>query len=152
MSKMKILFLFVWFFLFFFPQLNRVKLVEKEKNALESEKNKAVDFLTLENDIFRHKSRLCQYHVWVLQRLFKTWNNYLFTFCVCGSNLQFLVVYDRIMRFFNTFLSHDLQKRVVDKEEEKKKIEEDTKELTEQNTKITQEIEKMNQELKNVEK
>lgn len=62
------------------------------------------------------------------------------------------MVYDRIMRFFNTFLSHDLQKRVVDKEEEKKKIEEDTKELTEQNTKITQEIEKMNQELKNVEK
>ncbi|CAF97397.1 unnamed protein product, partial [Tetraodon nigroviridis] len=90
-------------------KLNRVKLVEKEKNALEGEKNKAVDFLTLENDIFRHKSRLCQYHV------------------------------------------HDLQKRVVDKEEEKRKIEEDTKELTEQNTKITQEMEKMNQELKNVE-
>uniref|UniRef100_A0A6D2Y9A8 Structural maintenance of chromosomes protein n=1 Tax=Takifugu rubripes TaxID=31033 RepID=A0A6D2Y9A8_TAKRU len=44
-------------------KLNRVKLVEKEKNALEGEKNKAVDFLTLENDIFRHKSRLCQYHV-----------------------------------------------------------------------------------------
>ncbi|TNN01759.1 hypothetical protein fugu_011141 [Takifugu bimaculatus] len=91
-------------------KLNRVKLVEKEKNALEGEKNKAVDFLTLENDIFRHKSRLCQYHV------------------------------------------HDLQKRVVDKEEEKMMIVEDTKELTEKNTKISQEIEKMNQELKNVEK
>lgn len=71
---------------------------------------------------------------------------------VCGSYLQFLVFYDSIMRFFNTFLSHDLQKRVVGKEEEKKKIEKDTTELTEQNTKITQEIEKMNQELKNVEK
>lgn len=46
-------------------QLNRVKLVEKEKNALEGEKNKAVEFLTLENDIFRHKSQLCQYYVWV---------------------------------------------------------------------------------------
>lgn len=54
-------------------QLNRVKLVEKEKNALEGEKNKAVDFLTLENDIFRHKSRLCQYHVWVYQNLLNTW-------------------------------------------------------------------------------
>lgn len=48
--------------------------------------------------------------------------------------------------------SHDLQKRVVDKEEEKRKILEDTKELTEKNAKISQEIEKMNQELKNVEK
>lgn len=56
------------------------------------------------------------------------------------------------MRFFNTFLSHGLQKRVVDKEEEKKMIEEDNKELMEQNIEITQEIEKMNQELKNVEK
>ncbi|XP_074498316.1 structural maintenance of chromosomes protein 4 isoform X1 [Sebastes fasciatus] len=91
-------------------KLNRVKLVEKEKNALEGEKNKAVEFLTLENDIFKHKSRLCQYYV------------------------------------------HDLQKRVVDKEQEKQKILEDTKELTEKNAKISQETEKMNQEIKNVEK
>lgn len=91
-------------------KLNRVKLVEKEKNALEGEKNKAVEFLTLENDIFKHKSQLCQYYV------------------------------------------HDLQKRVVDKEQEKQKIKEDTKELTEKNAKISQEMEKMNQELKNVEK
>ncbi|XP_074535315.1 structural maintenance of chromosomes protein 4 isoform X2 [Halichoeres trimaculatus] len=91
-------------------KLNRVKLVEKEKNALEGEKNKAVEFLTLENDIFKNKSRLCQYYV------------------------------------------HDLQKRTVDKEQEKQKILEDTKELTEKNTKISQETEKMNQELKNVEK
>lgn len=91
-------------------KLNRVKLVEKEKNALEGEKNKAVEFLTLENDIFKHKSQLCQYYV------------------------------------------HDLQKRVVDKEQEKQKILEDTKELTEKNAKISEETEKMNQELKNVEK
>lgn len=72
---------------------------------------------------------------------------------VCDSYLQF---FDRILRFFNPlfffFYSHDLQKRVVLKEQEKTKIEEDTKDLTEKNTKITQEIEKMNQELKNVEK
>ncbi|XP_051934611.1 structural maintenance of chromosomes protein 4 isoform X1 [Hippocampus zosterae] len=91
-------------------KLNRVKLVEKEKNALEKEKNKAVEFLTLENDIFKHKSRLCQYYV------------------------------------------HDLQKRVADKEQEKKNILEDTKELTEKTAKIAQEMEKMNQELQNVEK
>lgn len=75
MSKMKMQF-------FFGFQLNRVKLVEKEKNALEGEKKKAVDFLTLENDIFRHKSRLCQYHVWVPQRLFGTWNN-IISSCFC---------------------------------------------------------------------
>ncbi|KAI3354218.1 hypothetical protein L3Q82_018758 [Scortum barcoo] len=49
-------------------KLNRVKLVEKEKNALEGEKNKAVEFLTLENDIFKHKSQLCQYYVHDLQK------------------------------------------------------------------------------------
>ncbi|KAM4565851.1 structural maintenance of chromosomes protein 4 isoform 1-T2 [Odontesthes bonariensis] len=91
-------------------KLNRVKLVEKEKNALEGEKNKAVEFLTLENDIFKHKRRLYQYYV------------------------------------------HDLQKRVVDKEQEKQTILEENKELAEKNAKISQEMEKMNGELKNVEK
>ncbi|CAL1570578.1 unnamed protein product [Knipowitschia caucasica] len=91
-------------------KLNRVKLVEKEKNALEGEKNKAVEFLTLENDIFKLKSQLYQYHV------------------------------------------NELQKRVVDKEQEKVKIQEDTKDLTEKNAQISQDMEKMNQDLKNVEK
>ncbi|KAF7658595.1 hypothetical protein LDENG_00010480 [Lucifuga dentata] len=49
-------------------KLNRVKLVEKEKNALEAEKNKAVEFLTLENDTFKHKNQLCQYYVHDLQK------------------------------------------------------------------------------------
>lgn len=44
-------------------KLNRVKLVEKEKSALEGEKNKAVEFLTLENDIFKKRSLLCQFYV-----------------------------------------------------------------------------------------
>lgn len=67
--------------------------------------------------------------------------------------MLFMVFYDKTYEgFFNIFLSHNLEKRVLDKEEEKKMIVEDTKELTEKNTKISQEIEKMNQELKNVEK
>ena len=49
-------------------------------------------------------------------------------------------------------VSHDLQRRVVDKEEEKQKILEDTKEVTEKNTKIAEDMAQMNQELKNVEK
>lgn len=48
-------------------KLNRVKLVEKDKNALEEEKNTAVAFLNLENDIFKQKSQLCQYYVHDLQ-------------------------------------------------------------------------------------
>uniref|UniRef100_A0A672P136 Structural maintenance of chromosomes protein n=1 Tax=Sinocyclocheilus grahami TaxID=75366 RepID=A0A672P136_SINGR len=42
-------------------KLNRVKLVEKEKSALEGEKNKAVEFLSLENDIFKKRNLLCQH-------------------------------------------------------------------------------------------
>ncbi|XP_037533454.1 structural maintenance of chromosomes protein 4 [Nematolebias whitei] len=91
-------------------KLNRVKLVEKEKNALEGEKNKAVKFLMLENDIFKHKSHLYQHN------------------------------------------AHDLQKCVVEKEQEKQKILEETKELTEKTAKISQEMEKLDQERKNVEK
>ena len=49
-------------------------------------------------------------------------------------------------------ISNDLQKRVLDKDQEKQRIMEDTKELTEKNAKISEEMEKMNQELKNVEK
>ncbi|KAM6961494.1 LOW QUALITY PROTEIN: structural maintenance of chromosomes protein 4 [Aplochiton taeniatus] len=52
-------------------KLNRVKLVEKEKTALEVEKNTAVEFLTLENDIFIQKSQLCQYYVHDLQKRVK---------------------------------------------------------------------------------
>lgn len=58
----------------------------------------------------------------------------------------------KLLRCFFLAISHDLQKRAVDKEQEKQKILEDTKELTEKTTKISQETEKMNQELKNVEK
>uniref|UniRef100_A0A673HAS9 Structural maintenance of chromosomes protein n=1 Tax=Sinocyclocheilus rhinocerous TaxID=307959 RepID=A0A673HAS9_9TELE len=39
-------------------KLNRVKLVEKEKSALEGEKNKAVEFLSLENDVFKKRNLL----------------------------------------------------------------------------------------------
>ncbi|XP_057694289.1 structural maintenance of chromosomes protein 4 [Corythoichthys intestinalis] len=49
-------------------KLNRVKLVEKEKNALEGEKNKAVEFLTLENDISKQKSCLYQYNIHNMQK------------------------------------------------------------------------------------
>uniref|UniRef100_A0A667HGB0 Structural maintenance of chromosomes protein n=1 Tax=Lynx canadensis TaxID=61383 RepID=A0A667HGB0_LYNCA len=49
-------------------KLNRVKLVEKEKDALEGEKNIAIKFLTLENEIFRKKNHVCQYYIYDLQK------------------------------------------------------------------------------------
>ena len=67
------------------------------------------------------------------------------------SDANFFLLCVNYCSFFFA-ISHDLQKRAVDKEQEKQKILEDTKELTEKTTKISQETEKMNQELKNVEK
>uniref|UniRef100_A0A8C9TQD3 Structural maintenance of chromosomes protein 4 n=1 Tax=Scleropages formosus TaxID=113540 RepID=A0A8C9TQD3_SCLFO len=49
-------------------KLNRVKMVEKEKSALEGEKNMAVEFLTMENEIFKNRSHLCQYYIYDLQK------------------------------------------------------------------------------------
>lgn len=64
-------------------------------------------------------------------------------FCLCSFHIFCIYV---------VALSHDLQKRVVDKQQEKENIVENTKELTEKNAKISEDMEKMNQELKNVEK
>ena len=71
--------------------------------------------------------------------------------CLCFI-CTFLGFISHCFYWYLLVISHDLQKRVVDKEQEKQKILEDTKELTEKNAKISQETEKMNQELKNVEK
>ncbi|XP_012980424.1 structural maintenance of chromosomes protein 4 [Mesocricetus auratus] len=49
-------------------KLNRVKMVEKEKDALEGEKNLAIEFLTLENEIFKKKNHVCQYYIYDLQK------------------------------------------------------------------------------------
>ncbi|KAM9317041.1 structural maintenance of chromosomes protein 4 [Gastrophryne carolinensis] len=49
-------------------KLNRVKLVEKEKDALEGEKNNAVAFLTMENETFKMKNHVCQYYIHEMQK------------------------------------------------------------------------------------
>uniref|UniRef100_A0A8C5TY51 Structural maintenance of chromosomes protein n=1 Tax=Malurus cyaneus samueli TaxID=2593467 RepID=A0A8C5TY51_9PASS len=49
-------------------KLNRVKMVEKEKDALEEEKNKAIEFLSLENKIFKEKNHICQYYIHDLKK------------------------------------------------------------------------------------
>ncbi|NXX89907.1 SMC4 protein, partial [Centropus bengalensis] len=49
-------------------QLNRVKMVEKEKDALEGDKNKAIEFLCLENKMFKEKNRICQFYIHDLKK------------------------------------------------------------------------------------
>ncbi|XP_006002116.1 structural maintenance of chromosomes protein 4 isoform X2 [Latimeria chalumnae] len=49
-------------------KLNRVKMVEKEKDALEGEKNRAIEFLALENEISKKKNLAYQYYIYDLQK------------------------------------------------------------------------------------
>ncbi|XP_035190278.1 structural maintenance of chromosomes protein 4 [Oxyura jamaicensis] len=49
-------------------KLNRIKMVEKEKDALEADKNKAIEFLSLENKMFKEKNHICQYYIYDLQK------------------------------------------------------------------------------------
>jgi len=45
-------------------KLNRLRLVEKEKNALEDKKKEAEDYLRLLNQLARAQSRLYQWYIW----------------------------------------------------------------------------------------
>ncbi|NWY50089.1 SMC4 protein, partial [Chionis minor] len=49
-------------------KLNRVKMVEKEKDALEADRNKAIEFLCLENKMFKEKNQICQYYIHDLKK------------------------------------------------------------------------------------
>ena len=45
-------------------KLNRLKIVERERNSLEAKKREAEDYLRLVNDHVRALSRLYQWYVW----------------------------------------------------------------------------------------
>ena len=45
-------------------KLNRLKIVERERNALEAEKKEAEDYLRLQNEHVRATSRLWQWFIW----------------------------------------------------------------------------------------
>ncbi len=45
-------------------KLNRLRIVEKDKSALEDEKREAEDYLRLKNDCVRAASRLWQFYIW----------------------------------------------------------------------------------------
>ncbi|KFV04464.1 Structural maintenance of chromosomes protein 4, partial [Tauraco erythrolophus] len=49
-------------------KLNRVKMVEREKDALEADRNKAIEFLCLENKICKEKNSICQYYIYDLKK------------------------------------------------------------------------------------
>ncbi|XP_027503241.1 structural maintenance of chromosomes protein 4 isoform X2 [Corapipo altera] len=52
-------------------KLNRVKMVEREKDALEEDKNHAIEFLCLENKIFKEKNHISQYYIHDLKKRIK---------------------------------------------------------------------------------
>ena len=45
-------------------KLNRLRIVEREKNALEDKKKEAEEFLKLQNEFVRAQSRLYQWYLW----------------------------------------------------------------------------------------
>ena len=45
-------------------KMNRLRIVEKDKSALEDQKREAEDFLRLKNDHTRALSLLCQHSIW----------------------------------------------------------------------------------------
>jgi len=45
-------------------KLNRLRIVEREKNALEDKKKEAEDYLRLQNEHVRALSRLWQWYLW----------------------------------------------------------------------------------------
>jgi structural maintenance of chromosome 4 len=45
-------------------KLNRLRIVEKEKNSLEEAKRETENYLRLQNDLARAQSRLFQWHMW----------------------------------------------------------------------------------------
>lgn len=45
-------------------KLNRLRIVEREKNALEAQRKEALDYLRLYNDHVRAQSRLWQWYLW----------------------------------------------------------------------------------------
>ena len=49
-------------------KLNRLKIVQRERDALEQEKKEAEDYLRLQNEHIRALSRLWQYYLWTCLR------------------------------------------------------------------------------------
>ena len=45
-------------------KLGRLRIVEREKNALEEKKKEADEFLRLQNELVRAQSRLYQWYLW----------------------------------------------------------------------------------------
>lgn len=45
-------------------KLNRLRLVEKEKNSLEDKKKEAEDYLRMQNELVRAQSKLYQWYIW----------------------------------------------------------------------------------------
>jgi structural maintenance of chromosome 4 len=45
-------------------KMNRLRITEREKNSLEEQKREAEDYLRLQNEFVRARSRLLQWYIW----------------------------------------------------------------------------------------
>lgn len=61
-------------------KLNRLRIVEREKNALEERKREAEDFLRLQNECVRAQSRLYQWLLWKCFEMEEQFNEQIVSF------------------------------------------------------------------------
>jgi structural maintenance of chromosome 4 len=62
-------------------KLNRLRITEKEKNALEDKKREAEDYLRLQNEHVRAQSRLWQWYLWKCMINEEEWEKKLVSLC-----------------------------------------------------------------------
>nr|XP_006637669.1 PREDICTED: structural maintenance of chromosomes protein 4 isoform X1 [Lepisosteus oculatus] len=109
-------------------KLNRVKMVEKEKNALEGEKNCAIEFLKLENEIFKKKNHVCQYYIHELQKKVADKE----------TKKQKILEETKELNERNTKLAEEMKVKNKDLKEVEKKLAKITKYIEERKEKFTQ--------------
>lgn len=72
-------------------KLNRLRIVEREKNALEEKKRQAEEYLKLQNEWVRAQSRLYQWYLWQCMLNEERYNDVTVSFSKIRIFLLFLI-------------------------------------------------------------
>ena len=75
-------------------KMNRLKIVERERDALEQEKKEAEDFLRMQNEHVRALSRLWQWYVWKCLENEETLGVKMVGYTVLGVNIVCMLKID----------------------------------------------------------
>lgn len=84
-------------------KLNRVKLVEKEKDELEKPRNEALEYLNAENEITRKKNLLYQKYIMTFQGKIEETNKKKTEFeanCQVCNFTKFLILLQKLTMYF----------------------------------------------------